>query len=292
MADNRASVNVRAETAAGSYHRHAELIELCYAMVNKLRSLRNYVEIHGLIESDDQRFHFLNRHTAVGKEALKHSYIVLKLVEEFLVSYEYSAASTEAELARGEVYDVKEVCYHSCDLGDRLILHRLLAHLDEVEVVLKKRSIEHGRDAEGFSEVGCLLHILVGDRLTADKVGACFKADVSDIFSALLSDARLHLVEVDIALEGKCALYYESLILDKLLYTSAETGNVRFRSGEVVVHDNTAVGLYKVLCDDVLTSASLMGREKVLYTEYLLELVSHTVEGLAACVRIVCAKHS
>ena len=291
VTDDLTRVDVRAETAARGYHRDAKLVKLANCVCDELRSLRDDVEIHRLLKADDQRLHFLDGHTAVGEEALKHGDVVLQLVEENLVAYHDAAATTEAELAGGEIYDVKEIGDHSRDLGDGFILQRFLTGLVEVKVILKQRCVEDGGDAVALGELGCRLHILVGDGLTADEVGACLQTQISDVLSTLALDAINDLVEVDVALEGERTLGDKTLVTYQLLNVTAETGNVSLGGGEVIVHDDALAGLDEVLCDDVLTGAALVCGEQVLDAEDLRELRVHAVEGLASRIGVVGAEH-
>ena len=291
VAYNLTGIDVRTKTAARSYHRNTQGIKLTNTVVDELRALRNNVKVHGFVKANDERLHFLNRHTAVGKEALEHSDIIFHRVECFLVTYKDSAATTEAELSRGEVDNVIEVTDHSGDLADGFILHGLFSCLDEIEVVLEERCVKNGCDAVFLRKIGNRLHILIGNRLTADKVCSCFNSYVGDIIRTLALDACTHLIKVNVALEGEIALHNKSLILDKLLNASAETSNVSLGCSEVIVHDDAVTGLNEVLSDNVLCRTSLVSREKVLNTEELGELIVHSVEGFTTCISIVCTEH-
>ena len=61
--------------------------------------------------------------------------------------------------------------------------------------------------------------------------------------------------------------------------------------GEVVVHYDTAIGLYEAGGQNILAGTALVGRQAEGHTEQLLQLIAHTEEGLGACIGVIGPQH-
>ncbi len=289
--DDAAGVQMRAETASRGDDGDAGFRHLVDGVLDEDRALGDDVHIHGFVEADGHRFHFLHGHTAVGEEAFVHGNGVLEgAVHRFLTAADRAAAG-ETEFAGGEVDNVEEVGDHSRDLADALVLHGFLAGLDEVEVVLKQGGVENGDDAVLLGDFGGFLHVLIGHRLTADEVGAGFQAHEGNVVDAFLGNAFLQTFNVDISLERQVAVGFKAFILHELFHVAALSGDVSLRGGEVVVHDDAAARLDEALGEDVLAGAALMRGGDPFHAEDLFQLVAHAVERLGAGIGIVGAEH-
>ena len=208
-------------------------------------------------------------------------------MEQLLVPHQDGAAPGKAELPGGEVDNVEQVGDHPGDLSDGLVLHPRLTGLDEVQVILQKRGVQHRQQTVTMADGGGRLHVGVRDGLTADQVGAGLQTDEGDVLRGLPLDAGRQRVQINVALERQVTAALQTLLLHQLLHTAAQTGDVSLGSGEVVVHDNAIAGLDKPGGQNVLAGPALMGGQAVLNAEQLLQFRLHLVKGLRPSVGVV-----
>ena len=212
-------------------------------------------------------------------------------MEQLLVPHQDGAAPGEAELPGGEVDNVEQVGDHPGDLPEGLVLHPRLTGLDEVQVILQKRGVQHRQQAVTMADGGGRLHVGVRDGLTADQVGAGLQTDEGDVLRGLPLDAGRQRVQINVALERQVTAALQALLLHQLLHAAAQTGDVSLGSGEVVVHDDAIAGLDKPGGQNVLAGPALMGGQAVLNAEQLLQFRLHLVKGLRPCVGVVRCQH-
>ncbi len=134
-------------------------------------------------------------------------------------------------------------------------------------------------------------HVLQGERLTANQVGARFNAHEGDVVNADFLNECLQARDVEVALKGAVVDWLESLLNDQLLDAPAQAGDVRFRGGEVEVHGHHVAGLNECRSEDIFCSAPLVDGEEVVKAENFANLGGHAVVGFRTGVGVIGAQH-
>ena len=281
------SVDVGTQATGGFHHGHAVVGKLLHQVLDEDGALVDDFLIEGLHEAHGHGFHGAHFHTAVGQEALVQRDECLHLEDEALVVGDDGTTAGETELAAGEVDEIHLIRNLADDFGHRHILCGFLAGLDEVQVVLQQRGIQHGHDAVFLTHGGHIQHVLHGKRLTANQVGTGFDTHKGNMVSTHLFDEGAQTGNIEVALEGVFQVRVEALGDDELLHAATLAGDVGLRGGEVEVHGYHIAFLHEGLGQDVLAGAALVGGQEILGTEHMLNHAGEAVEGLGTGVGVV-----
>ena len=108
----------------------------------------DHVVVHGFLKTDRDRFHFAHRHATVGQETLEHWNEAAHALIHRFVTQEDATTAPEAKLASREIENVARTGNGKGNLANRHVRGLLLTLLNEVQIVLKERGVEHERDVE------------------------------------------------------------------------------------------------------------------------------------------------
>ena len=158
------------------------------------------------------------------------------------------------------------------------------AGLHEIDVVLQQRGVEHAQHAVVVADVGHGQHVLQRNGLSADEVRSSLYAHKGHLLRSVSLDGAFQLLQVEVALEGVVALGLQSLLANQLEYLAAAAGNVRFRGGEVEVHDGYHAWLDEGFGQDILAGATLVSGQYVVGAKHLFDSGAEAVKGFTASV--------